>query len=141
MMRRMQLAALGLWLTAPGALAQQQTFACTRLCWSPSKNTVTCSKKLREQVELTSYIYAVQHNTIAKGKPMTFFVDMKGSGQSCGSPVAAPASLSIVGYVNAQNVTGFTVGGVKVGDTIEITASGVAEDQKNIMFFPDPSEK
>ncbi|MBV9138956.1 MAG: hypothetical protein JO357_18040 [Hyphomicrobiales bacterium] len=46
-----------------------------------------------------------------------------------------------MGYVNVQNVTGFTIGGVKVGNTIEISASGIDETQKNILFFPDPSER
>jgi hypothetical protein len=139
---RMGLLAFWLFLTgSESALAQQQTFACTRLCWTPAKGSVTCSKKMNAQVDLTSYIYAVEHKTIAKGKPMTFFVEMRGSGQSCGSPFAPPASLSVVGYVSVQNVTGFTIGGVKVGDTIEISGNGVAEDQKNILFFPDPSAR
>jgi hypothetical protein len=43
--------------------------------------------------------------------------------------------------VNARNVTGFTIGGLKVGDTIEIGATGVAEGEKNILFFPDPTQQ
>ena len=135
---------MAFWLLLAGtasALAQQQTFGCTKLCWTPSTRNVICSKKINAQVDLNAYIYAVDHRMIAKGRPMTFFVDMKGSGQSCGSPVAPPGSLSIVGYVNVQNVTGFTICGVKVGNTIEISASGIDETQKNILFFPDPSER
>jgi hypothetical protein len=133
---------LTLWLllmASGSAMAQQQTFACSKLCWTPAKNSVTCSKKLRAQIELTSYIYAVQHNTIAKGKAMTFFVDKEGSGQSCNTSTT-PGSLGVIGYLSAQNVTAFTIGGIKVGDTIEITAGGVDAGQKNILFFPDPSE-
>ena len=132
---------LCLILWTASASAQQQSFACTRLCWTPAKSSVTCSKKLGTQIELTSYIYAVQHQAIAKGKPMTFFVDMRGSGQSCGSTAPPTGSLSVVGYVNARSITGFSIGGLKVGDTIEIGATGVAEGEKNILFFPDPSEK
>jgi hypothetical protein len=57
------------------AAAQQQTFACDRICWSPATHSATCSSKLT-QAELTAYIYAVQHNTIAKGKGMTFYLDL-----------------------------------------------------------------
>jgi hypothetical protein len=146
MTKRTGCLALCVWLVgaasgAGGALAQQQSFACTKLCWAPAKGSVTCSKKLNTQIELTSYIYAVEHKAIAKGKAMTFFVDMRGSDQSCGSAAPPAGSLSVVGYVNAQNVTGFTIGGLKVGDTIEIGATGVAEGEKNILFFPDPTQK
>jgi hypothetical protein len=126
---------------AGGALAQQQSFACTKLSWARAKGSVTCSKKLNTQIELTSYIYAVEHRATAKGKAMTFFVDMRGSGQSCRSAAPPAGSLSVVGYVNARNVTGFTIGGLKVGDTIEIGATGVAEGEKNILFFPDPTQQ
>ena len=44
---------------AGGALAQQQSFACTKLSWARAKGSMTCSKKLNTQIELTSYIYAV----------------------------------------------------------------------------------
>jgi hypothetical protein len=146
MTKRTGYIALYLWLAgaasgAGGALAQQQSFACTKLCWAPAKASVTCSKKLNAQIELTSYIYAVEHKAIAKGKAMTFFVDMRGSGQSCGSAAPPEGSLSVVGYLNAQHVTSFTIGGLKVGDTIEIGATGVAEGEKNILFFPDPTQK
>ncbi len=137
--------ALCVWLVAASgagsASAQQQSFACTRLCWTPTKGSVTCSKRLSTQIDLTSYIYAVEHKAIAKGKPMTFFVPMSGSGQSCGSAEPQTGALSVVGYVNVRNVTGFTIGGLKVGDTIEIGANGVAEGEKNILFFPDPTQK
>ena len=54
---------------------------------------------------------------------------------------AASRIVAVVGYVNAQNVTGFSIGGLKVGDTIEIGATGVAEGEKNILFFPDPTQQ
>jgi hypothetical protein len=124
------------------ALAQQQTFGCTKICWTPATGIATCSKKLNTQFELTAYIYAVQHKSIAKGKGITFFVDLKGKQETCASSATTQGeSISVVGYVNVQNVTGFTIGGLKVGDTIEIGGSGVADDQKNVLFFLDPSQK
>jgi hypothetical protein len=146
MTKRVGCFAFSLWLAGAaggteGALAQQQSFACSKLCWAPAKGSVTCSKKLSTQIELTSYIYAVEHKAIAKGKAMTFFVDMRGSGQSCDSSEPPTGSLSVVGYMNVRSVTSFTIGGLKVGDTIEIGATGIAEGEKNILFFPDPTQR
>jgi hypothetical protein len=117
--------------------AQQQTFACNKICWTPASRSATCSSKL-SQADLTAYIYAIQHNTIAKGKRITFHVDLKANGQTCASPNTQGRSVSVVGYVNIENITGFTVGTLKAGDAIEITGSGVADDQENTFFFPAP---
>ena len=68
-----------------GAAAQQQTFACDKICWTPAHHSATCSSKL-SQADLTAYIYAVRHNVIAKGKGITFHLDLKSKGQTCASP-------------------------------------------------------
>jgi hypothetical protein len=88
--------------------AQQQTFGCSKICWTPAIGSATCSSKLT-QAELTGYIYAIQHNTIAKGKGITFYLDLKAKGQTCASPTTQGRSISVVGYVNVQSVTGFTL--------------------------------
>jgi hypothetical protein len=70
---------------------------------------------------------------------MTFYLDLKAKRQMCASPITGGRSISVVGYVNVQSVTGFTVGSLKVGDTIEIGGSGIGDDQENMLFFRDSS--
>jgi len=129
-------------LAGPGsAEAQQQLFACSKICWDPAASGATCSKILATQIELTSYIWAVQHGIIAKGKGLTFSLDLNTPWPSCASETAARHSFSVSGYVGVQSVTSYTVGGLKVGDTIEIHGTGVAKDQRNLLFFTDPSAR
>jgi hypothetical protein len=120
-----------------GATAQQQTFACDKICWTPANHSATCSSKL-SQADLTAYIYAVRHNDIAKGKGITFHLDLKSKGQTCASPETQGRSISVVGYVNVESVTAFTVGTLKAGDLIEITGGGIEQGQENTFFFPAP---
>jgi hypothetical protein len=116
--------------------AQQQTFTCNKICWYPLSHGATCSSKL-SQADLTAYIYAINHNAIAKGKGITFFLDLKAKGQSC-SPTPQGPSVSVVGYVNVTSVTSFTLGALKAGDAVEISGTGIADDQENTFFFPVP---
>ena len=120
---------------AGSAGAQQQTVACNRICWTRATHSATCSSKV-SQAELTAYIYSVQHNAIAKGKSITFHLDLGAQHQSCASPVAKSQAVSVIGYVNVRSVTGFTIGSLKAGDTIEISGDGVEDNEENVMFYP-----
>jgi len=96
-------------LAGPGsAEAQQQLFACSKICWDPAASGATCSKILATQIELTSYIWAVQHGIIAKGKGLTFSLDLNTPWPSCASETAARHSFSVSGYVGVQSVTSYT---------------------------------
>ena len=43
-------------------------------------------------------------------------------------------SISVVGYVNVESVTAFTVGTLKAGDLIEITGGEIEEGQRYVLL-------
>jgi hypothetical protein len=127
------------WFLASGstsAYAQQQTFACTKICWNRLAASAACSAKLTTQLQLTSYIWAVQHNQIAKGAGITFALNLQSKTETCDPP-----AISVVGYVEARNVVSFSLGALKVGDVIEIVGTGVDENQRNVMFYAAPPRR
>ena len=124
-----------------GAAAQERSFACSRICWNPATGAAICTSKLVTQLQLTSYIWAAQHEIIVKGKGLTFSLDLKTPWQDCSSEGRQGRWISVSGYVSVKSVSDFTVGGLKVGDTIEISGTGVAADQKNVLFYAYPSHE
>ena len=141
-MTRRLLAALACLALVPRELAaQESSFACNRICWNPPSTSALCSLKLASQYDLTAYIWAVQHGIIAKGKGVTFSLGFNAPKTDClafGPPTQA---VSVSGYVHVANVTDYTLGGLKVGDVIEIKGTGVSADQRNVMFFVNPGGK
>ncbi|MFI4994929.1 MAG: hypothetical protein ACHQAQ_03995 [Hyphomicrobiales bacterium] len=140
MTKKMALIVACLLVDGPGsAAAQEGSFACSKICWNPASSSAICSSKLATQLELTSYIWAAQHDIIAKGKGIVFSIGLNTPWQDCSNNNGPGRSVSVSGYVRVQSVSGFTVGALKVGDTIEIRGTGVAADQRNVLFFADPS--
>jgi len=121
--------------------AQQQIFACSKICWNPSTGAATCSTKLGTQLQLTAYIWAVEQDKIAKGKGITFSLNLQSKGETCESETAQRQLISVAGYVEVKRITDFTVGALKIGNVIEIDGTGVDEAQRNIMFYPAPMKK
>jgi hypothetical protein len=124
-----------------GAAAQERSYACSKICWNPATGAAICTSVLATQIQLTSYIWAAQHDIIVKGKGLTFSLPLKTPWQNCASEDRKGRWLAVAGYVTVKSVIDFTVGGLKVGDTIEISGIGVAADQKNVLFFADPSHE
>jgi hypothetical protein len=115
--------------------------ACDRLCWAPTTDPpgglLVCFFSLRDSEAVSGYQEAVKTGSIALQKPISLFTLKAKGARPCETEIFQ--SIPIIGFVQSTIYNFSPRPPVKVGDEVIIHAHSFVYDQRNTLFFPDPS--